>query len=252
MTWRAQRYRVVPEESVQCWNLFLCPPPPAMLLFHISSDQWWQYGKCFWKFSLILQNWTMIMKRIFYSPEFNRSIIVPRLISISKKIDQFLRHWIIGERIFLWFNISPSSLPKTYGSCGWAGRIASLWFCFAFDRLAKSPAFNFNAYSSNCISEVSCSLSSWSLLFKFVINLFKPWEILTHEWTDLILISTHINRVGNRLLLPIRARFWCSLWSNLLVQMNLRLLARCPHDRPLNLWIVRIFQCLSSWNTVRL
>ena len=30
-------------------------------------------------------------------------------------------------------------------------------FAFAFDRLAKSPAFNLNAHSSNCISEVSCS-----------------------------------------------------------------------------------------------
>ena len=42
-------------------------------------------------------------------------------------------------------------------------------FAFAFDRLAKSPAFNLNAYSSNCISEVSCSL-----LFKFVTILFRP------------------------------------------------------------------------------
>ena len=63
-------------------------------------------------------------------------------------------------------------------------------FALAFDRLAKSPAFNLNAYSSNCISEVSCSL-----LFKFVTNLFMPWEILTHQWelslfTDSILIST--------------------------------------------------------------
>ena len=38
-------------------------------------------------------------------------------------------------------------------------------FAFAFDRLAKSPAFNVNAYSSNSISEVSCSL-----LFKSVTN----------------------------------------------------------------------------------
>ena len=43
-------------------------------------------------------------------------------------------------------------------------------FALAFDRLAKALAFNFNAYSSNCFSEVSCSL-----LFKFVTNLFKPW-----------------------------------------------------------------------------
>ena len=63
-------------------------------------------------------------------------------------------------------------------------------FALAFDRHAKSLSLNFNAYSSNCISEVSRSL-----LFKFVTNLLKPWDFLTHEWelslfTDLILIST--------------------------------------------------------------
>ena len=68
-------------------------------------------------------------------------------------------------------------------------------FALTFDLLAKSPAFNFSTYSSNCISEVSCSLSSWSLLFNFVTNLFLPWEILTHEWElslfiDSIPIST--------------------------------------------------------------
>ena len=46
-------------------------------------------------------------------------------------------------------------------------------FALAFDRLAKSPAFNFNAFSSNSISEVSCSLLSFSLLFlKSVTTLF--------------------------------------------------------------------------------
>ena len=49
-----------------------------------------------------------------------------------------------------------------------------------------------------------------------------------------------------------RAQSWCSLESNFLVQMYLRLLAKCTHDKPLNLWMVRILQCLSSWNTVRL
>ena len=34
--------------------------------------------------------------------------------------------------------------------------------------------------------------------------------------------------------------------------MNSHLLAKCTHDTPLNLWIVRILQCLWSWNTVRL
>ena len=48
-------------------------------------------------------------------------------------------------------------------------------FALAFDRLAKARAFDFNAKSSNCISEVSCSLLSFSLLLlKSVTNLFKP------------------------------------------------------------------------------
>ena len=69
-------------------------------------------------------------------------------------------------------------------------------FALAFDRLAKASTFVFNAQSSNCISELSCSLSSSSLLLlKSVTNLFKPWEILTHGWelsliTDAILFST--------------------------------------------------------------
>ena len=54
--WRAWRYKIVPDESIQYWNLFLFPPPPAMLFFHLSSDQWWQCRKCFWRLSLILQN----------------------------------------------------------------------------------------------------------------------------------------------------------------------------------------------------
>ena len=41
-------------------------------------------------------------------------------------------------------------------------------FALTFDRHAKSPAFNFKAYSSNCISEVSSLL-----LLKSVTNLFK-------------------------------------------------------------------------------
>ena len=50
--WRARRYKIIPEESVQYWYIFFCPPPPAMLLFHFSSDQWWQYKKWFWRWSL--------------------------------------------------------------------------------------------------------------------------------------------------------------------------------------------------------
>ena len=35
---RTRRYKIIPEESVHYWYLFLFPPPPAMLFFHLSSD----------------------------------------------------------------------------------------------------------------------------------------------------------------------------------------------------------------------
>ena len=47
-------------------------------------------------------------------------------------------------------------------------------FALAFDRLAKASAFVFNANSSDFVSEVSCSLLSYSLSIKFVTNLFNP------------------------------------------------------------------------------
>ena len=48
-------------------------------------------------------------------------------------------------------------------------------FALAFDRFAEANAFVFNAIFSNCISKVSCSLSSFSLLLlKSVTNLFNP------------------------------------------------------------------------------
>ena len=68
-------------------------------------------------------------------------------------------------------------------------------FTLAFHRLAKASVSVFNANASVFVWEVSCSLSSCSLLLKSVTNFFKPWEILTQEWelslfTDSILNST--------------------------------------------------------------
>ena len=55
--WRARRWRIsCPDESVQYGYLCLFPPPPAMLFFHLLSDQWWQYKKWVWRLSWILQN----------------------------------------------------------------------------------------------------------------------------------------------------------------------------------------------------
>ena len=47
-------------------------------------------------------------------------------------------------------------------------------FASAFDRLAKANTSNFNANISVFVSEVSCSLSSYSLSIKSVTNLFNP------------------------------------------------------------------------------
>ena len=82
----------------------------------------------------------MVLKITFQSPEFNRSIIFSKETSMTKKIDQFLRHWIIGERIFLWFNISPRSLPNRYSFCDELAEKRLGGFALAFDRLAKSLA----------------------------------------------------------------------------------------------------------------
>ena len=73
----------------------------------------------------------MFPKIFFNSPELNCSIFFSmHLLWMTKKIHYFLRYIIIGERIFPWFNISPSSLPNR--NCSWwrAGRFSSLWFCF--------------------------------------------------------------------------------------------------------------------------
>ena len=37
--WRSRRYKIIPDESVQYWYLFLFPPPFAIVLFHFSSSQ---------------------------------------------------------------------------------------------------------------------------------------------------------------------------------------------------------------------
>ena len=139
----------------------------------------------------------MVLKIILFSRIQSLHHLLDVLVFMTKKTNQFLRKIKIGEWIFFLVQISVQVLsPK--GIVVFVVKLAEVRLCgfaLTFDRLAKSPAFNFNTYSSNCISEVSCSLSSWSLLFNFVTNLFLPWEILPHEWElslfiDSIPIST--------------------------------------------------------------
>ena len=61
-----------------------------------------------------------------------------------------------------------------------------LGFALAFDRLA-------NANTSVFVSEVSCSLSSSSLSIKSVTNVFRLWEVLTHEWEMSLFADSILN-----------------------------------------------------------
>ena len=89
--------------------------------------------------------WELILKSFLSSPEMNRPVLFSMHLWMTKKIDYFLRHLTIGERIFPWFNIDPiPSFPMgtTLGEEP-AGSLLR-GFAFAFDRHAKSFALSFN------------------------------------------------------------------------------------------------------------
>ena len=82
-----------------------------------------------------------------------------------------LRHWIVGGRIILWFNIGPRSFPNGHSFCGWAGRDTSLWFCFSLLSARKSTCFRFQRKNFELhlwgfllvvVPAPSCSSSWWA------------------------------------------------------------------------------------------
>ena len=180
--WRAGRYRTVPDESVQYCDLFSFPPPLAMVFFHLSSDQWWQNTKCSW--------------RLYDSEDY---LLFSRIESPHHCFEVDFHDeedWSISSTLdFRWANIllvqhRSKFLPNRYSSCGWAGKFTSLWFCFGLWSACKITRI----WSQRKFFELHWGFLC-SLLFKFVSNLFKPWEILTQEWElslfiDIILSST--------------------------------------------------------------
>ena len=142
--WRARRCTIFLEESVQYWYLFLIPPPPVMLFFLVVRPM-----------RTVRE---MFLKIRFNSPELNRSIIFSMyLIAMTKKMNQFLRYFIIGERIFPWFNIGPRSFPNRNGSWGRAGRFSFLWFCFGLWSVCKILRIQF--------TRIFFELNFWNFLF---------------------------------------------------------------------------------------
>ena len=181
--WRARRERIsCLDESVQCWNLFLLPPPPAIFLFHTSSDQCWEFSQWFRRWSFNLQN--------SIAPSSSRGNCPCRR-----------RVFNLFATGYAWSDGAPGSTsvhllsPRGKVLVDEQAQVGLRGFAFAFDRLAKVNTSVFNAGSSVFVTEISCLLSSCSLSIKSVAKLFNPWEILTHEWemsffTDSILIST--------------------------------------------------------------
>ena len=187
-----------------------------------------------------------VSKTIFLSPEFSRSIFFSWKLTMTKKSSQSFWHWESESRTSSWLNIRPKSLTDRYSSCSWQIRSSIGSTC-------KSNYIRFQ----RIISEVSCSLSSYSLSIKSVTNLFNPWEILTHEWdlslfTDSFLISLHICLASSWLWLLTRAQFgvpsnptfrvrWFFIsWQSALTTCH---------------WFCKLselFSILLSWSTVRL
>ena len=126
MSLKSSVQMIIPESSVQYWNLLFTPPPAAKHAFHRSSDQWIDCGNWFWGFSFILQKWTAPSSSrcafcewrrrwiTFFDTSYSEREYFPGSISI-----QFLLSMgpILGEE------------PASSLLCG---------FAFAFDRHAKS------------------------------------------------------------------------------------------------------------------
>ena len=152
--WRARRkINSSPDESVQYWNLFLLPPPPVILLFHISSDQNWEHSNSFRRSSVSLQN--------SIAPSSSRGKCPCRRRVFTLFATGYVSlNWAPGS-------ISVHILSRIGTILVDEQVVESLLGCaLALYRLA-------NANTSVFVSEVSCSLSSHSLSIKICDQLVQ-------------------------------------------------------------------------------
>ena len=168
-SWSISTVQESPFRSSSCCQAYF---PPTV------RDQWIDFENWFRRFSLILQNWTAPSSSRCTCCEWRRRYVT--FFDTSKSEKEYFPG-SMSIRFLLPMGTILGEEPAGSLLCG---------FAFAFDRHAKSFAFSFNAYSSSWYSGISVSL-----LFKFITNLFDPWEILTQEWIlylfkDQILIST--------------------------------------------------------------
>ena len=177
--WRARKNKVIPEKSVQYWYLFLFPPPPAMLFSptcrQTNEDDTGNVSEDNLLISRIQLLHHHLDVLVFHDAKDGSISSTHHNRRVNNSPGSSSVQVLSPTRIVL------GEEPASSLLCG---------FALAFDRLSKSFVSNFNAYSSSWTSRMSCSL-----LFKFITNLFNPWEILTQEWVlslfrDQIPIST--------------------------------------------------------------
>ena len=178
----------------------------------------------------------MFLKLSFNSPELNCSIIFSMyMFSMTKKMNQFLRHFKIGDWIF---STSVQVLSRI-GIVLWKN-----WQVLVFVVLLL-PLIGMQNPSHPILTHIlraellefpaRCCSNSRPICF-------EPWEIPTQEWElslfmDMILISTPY--------LPCKQQVATSNTGPILVFPLIQPFgwAVCTHDKPLH-GIVRILQCL--------
>ena len=171
---------------------------------------------------------------------------------MTKKTNQLISLTLHNLRLKnVLVDISQKSFSNKKSSCGKASKLSSLWFCFGLWSACKITRIQFQ--------RIFFKLHFWGFLLVVQIR-DQLVQAMRNSDPRLRIVFVHghnsdLNSIftlqNNKLQLSIRAQFGCSLWSNLSVQMFLHLLAKSTHDQPLRLWIVRILQYLSSYNTVR-
>ena len=117
-----------PDGSVQNWSLFLLPPPAAILLFRISSDQCWEFSKSFRRWSFNLQDSIV--------PSSSRGNWPWRRRVVSLFATRYARlDWVRGSISVQILSQLGTVLVNEQAEVGLRG------FALAFDRLAKASTF---------------------------------------------------------------------------------------------------------------
>ena len=128
--------------------------------------------------------------------------------------------------------------PDGYSSCRWGNRSTSLWFCFGLRSARKSKYIRFQR------KVLELHLGGF-LIVVVLLLVVQGCDQLDQAMRnpDPRSVAAESSWIVSSELTHVAGPVWIRSGA-------FRLLAECIHVRPLH-EIVRILQCLSSWNTVR-